>query len=96
MPEMSMIFQCSLEIPALSISAKSFRLVPIDVSMTFTSDLSVMPACVNAVRAPPENEEESGIGNWRALRADRLYGTGQSRISSLVRTCIDIGRVTVC
>jgi hypothetical protein len=25
----------------------------------------------------------------------RLYGTGRSRISSLVRTCIDIGRVTL-
>jgi hypothetical protein len=36
-------------------------LMPIDVSMTFTSGLSVMPARVNVVRGSPENGEESGI-----------------------------------
>jgi hypothetical protein len=35
MPEINMIFQCSLEIPALSISEKSVCLVSIDVGMAF-------------------------------------------------------------
>jgi hypothetical protein len=37
MPEISMIFQCSLEIPALSIAEKSVCLVSIDVAINVTS-----------------------------------------------------------
>ena len=42
-----MIFQCSLDIPALSISEKSVCLVSIDVAMKFYLALNLMPARVN-------------------------------------------------
>ena len=45
MPEINMIFQCSLEMPALSISEKSLRLVSIDVVMGYLAT-GWMPASI--------------------------------------------------
>ena len=48
MPEINMIFQCSLEIPALSISEKSVCLVSIDVGNGVPSPLVRCPRALHS------------------------------------------------